>query len=201
LFVQAARRMREDPIAVVPRTYSTSDVSALTGLDYNADWDPVLQVSREWSGLDPVSQMLFSDMQTYMAEDILTKVDRMSMAHSLEVRAPILDYRVVELACRMPLSFKLHRMNTKRILKDVARKHLPPSIIDRSKYGFQVPLGAWLKGELKGWAEERLFDESPGYLNKKFVSRIWQEHQIGRADNAHKIWLLLVFNEWRGQFV
>ena len=145
--------------------------------------------------------MLYTDIQTYLAEDILTKVDRMSMAHSLEVRSPLLDHRVVELACRLPLAFKIRGMTTKRILKDTARNHVPAAILGRSKYGFQAPLGRWLKDNLRTWAQERLLDREHGMFRKGVVEKLWQEHQEGRADHAHKIWLLLVFNEWHGQFM
>jgi len=196
LFADAARRMREDPQAVIPRTFSTAQLDRLTKVGYDADADPVLEMGQRWSGLDPVSRMLITDMQTYMVEDILTKVDRMSMAHSLEVRCPLLDYRVVEFACRLPLDFKLKGRTTKRILKDVAQGYVPPAILTRSKYGFQVPLGAWLKGSLRQWAEERLLDADHDYLKREPVEALWKEHQEGRADHGHRIWLILVFNEW-----
>jgi len=201
LFIRAAARMRDNPLCVVPRTFSRDQVIALTGLDYQVEADPALSAARQWMGLDPVSRMLYTDIQTYLAEDILTKVDRMSMAHSLEVRSPLLDYRVVELACRLPLAFKIRGMTTKRILKDTARNHLPAAILNRSKYGFQAPLGRWLKDNLRTWAQERLLDCEHGVFRKGVVEKLWQEHQEGRADHAHKIWLLLVFNEWYGQFM
>jgi asparagine synthase (glutamine-hydrolysing) len=201
LFVQAARRMREDPLAAIPRTFSRAEAAALTGIRYDPDTDPVIRAAREWVGLDPVSRMLFTDIHTYLAEDILTKVDRMSMAHALEVRSPLLDYRVVEFACRLPLSFKISGRTTKRILRDVARGRVPESIIRRSKYGFQAPLGLWFKTNLKQWAEERLLDSSQHMFDPAEVQKIWQDHQIGRADNAHKIWLLLFLAEWERQFL
>lgn len=201
LFVQAAARMREDPLAVVPRTFSRTQVGELTGMDYHADADPVLAIAREWSGLDPVSHMMRTDIQTYMAEDILTKVDRMSMAHSLEVRSPLLDYRVVELACRLPRSMKIRGITTKHILRQVARGHVPEPILKRSKYGFQVPLGQWFKNDLRAWTEERLMDSSHTYFKRPFVESLWNEHLAGRADHTHRIWLLLFFNEWFDQFM
>ena len=199
LFLKAAERMRENPLAVVPRTFSYSEVKNLTGMDYRVDADPVLARAREWSGLDPVSQMMLTDIETYMADDILTKVDRMSMAHALEVRCPLLDYRVVESACRLPWTSKIQGFTTKSMLRQAARDHVPDPILNRSKYGFQVPLGQWFKGDLKSWAEERLMDANHGYFDKSFVENLWQEHQSGRADHTHRIWLLLFFNEWFAQ--
>ena len=201
LFVQAARRMREDPLAAIPRTFSPDQAFALTGIAYEPDADPVISAAREWAGLDPVSRMLFTDIHTYLAEDILTKVDRMSMAHALEVRSPLLDFRVVELACRLPLSFKIAGRTTKRILRDVSHGRVPESIVTRSKYGFQAPLGSWLKTDLKAWAAERLMDSAHGIFDPAVAEQIWQDHQSGRADNAHKIWLLLFLGEWARQFL
>jgi asparagine synthase (glutamine-hydrolysing) len=200
LFIRASRRMRDDPLAVVPRTFSRDQVIRLLGSDYRTDADPVLATALQWAGIDPVSQMMLTDVQTYLAEDILTKVDRMSMAHALEVRSPLLDYRVVEFACRLPRAFKIQGRTTKKILRDTAAGRVPHAILDRSKYGFQVPLGAWFKGDLKAWAQSRLLDGVHGLLDKRFVETIWQEHQQGRVDHTHRIWLLLFFNEWFDQF-
>ncbi|MFH1113586.1 MAG: asparagine synthase (glutamine-hydrolyzing) [Pseudomonadota bacterium] len=200
LFLKAAARMRENPLAVVPRTFSYSEVKSLTGTDYRVDADPVLARAKEWSGLDPVSHMMLTDIETYMAEDILTKVDRMSMAHALEVRCPLLDYRIVEFACRLPWTSKIRGFTTKSILRQAARGHVPDPILNRSKYGFQVPLGQWFKGDLKTWAEERLMDAPHGYFDQRFVENLWKEHQSGRADHTHRIWLVLFFNEWFAQF-
>ncbi len=121
LFVAASRRVRENPLALIPRTFTYEEALRLTGIDYHMESDPVIGAARQWMGLDPVSRMMFTDIRTYMAEDILTKVDRMSMAHALEVRSPLLDYRIVEFACRLPLSLKIRRMVTKFILKQAAK--------------------------------------------------------------------------------
>ncbi len=199
LFVRACNRLRRDPNALVPRTFSQDQVARLTGIVYRPDTDPCLAIAREYAGLDPVSAMMLTDIQTYLAEDILTKVDRMTMAHSLEVRCPLLDYRIVELACRMPLSFKIKSTTTKRILREAAKSLVPHPILTRAKYGFQMPLGEWLKGRLKKWAQSLLFDLSLDLLDREYVTRLWDEHQSGKMDHAHRIWLLLVFQEWRRQ--
>jgi len=199
LFLEACRRIGKNPLALAPRTFSHSQTLQLLGEDYQAEADPVIATARQWMGLDPVSRMMFTDLQTYLAEDILTKVDRMSMAHALEVRCPLLDYRVVELACRMPLAFKLRGRTTKRILRDAAKGHVPHTTLARSKYGFQAPLGAWFKRELRTWAEARLLDKSHGLFRTDVVEGLWHEHQEGRVDHSHRIWLLLIFNEWWDQ--
>jgi len=200
LFVEASRRIRDNPLAVVPRTFSAAQVAKLTGLRYQTDLDPVIAAARQWMGLDPVSRMMLTDLQTYLAEDILTKVDRMSMAHALEVRCPLLDHRVVEFASRMPLSFKIRGLKTKRVLRDVAQGHVPAGIIGRSKYGFQIPLGSWFKRGLKDWAEQRLMECPHGIFDKGVVQELWKEHQLGHADHTHRLWLLIFFNEWHAQF-
>ncbi len=188
LFVQAARRIREDPLAVIPRTFSLREVNDLTDGQYQPDLDPALEAARQWAGLDPVSTMLFTDMQTYMAEDILTKVDRMSMAHALEVRSPLLDYRVAEFACGLPLRFKIRGMETKGVLKATAGGLVPVGILKRAKYGFQVPLGEWFKGGLRGWARGRLLDSGNSPVRRAACERLWNEHITGKADHAHKLW-------------
>ncbi len=199
LFVAASRRMRENPLAVIPQTFTLPEARLLTGMDYHSDSDSVLETARQWTGLDPVTRMMFTDIQTYMAEDILTKVDRMSMAHSLEVRSPLLDYRVVELACKMPLGFKMGYRQTKKILRNVARGLVPSEILGRSKYGFQVPLGQWFKTDLRKWAEDRLLGGHYTVFKREQVEKIWSEHLAGKADNAHKLWLILIFGEWQSQ--
>lgn len=196
LFVRAATRIRKNPLAVVPRTFSESEVLKMTGIEHRTEMDPVILAAREWAGLDPVSHMMFSDIQTYLSEDILTKVDRMSMAHGLEVRSPLLDHRIVELACRIPLGFKIRGLTTKRILRDVAADRVPDPILRRSKYGFQVPMGSRLKGNLKEWALPRLLDFSHDVFRRDVLENLWQQHQIGHADHSHRLWLIMVFNEW-----
>ncbi|MCA1960781.1 MAG: asparagine synthase (glutamine-hydrolyzing) [Desulfomonile sp.] len=196
LFVEAARRVRSDPLAVIPRTFSCDQLAELTGIRYDSHQDPAIEAAQRWMQLDPVSRMWFTDIETYLAEDILTKVDRMSMAHALEVRSPFLDYRLVELACRLPAAFKLKGRTTKHIMRDAARELVPGPILTRSKYGFQVPLGTWFKNGLKEWARSRLFGTRNGFFQPDAVKKLWHEHQQGQSDHAHRIWLLLVFNEW-----
>jgi len=201
LFIRACTRLRDEPHALVPRTFSKEQVSRLTGIAYLPDTDVCLSIARQYAGLDPVSAMMLTDIQTYLAEGILTKVDRVSMAHSLEVRCPLLDYRLVELACRMPLAFKLKGTTTKSILREAAKPLVPSAILKRPKYGFQIPLGEWLKGGLRSWAQAMLFDSSRQFLDSGFIAQIWDEHQSGKCDHAHRIWLLLIFQEWCRQLV
>ncbi|MFA6222459.1 MAG: asparagine synthase (glutamine-hydrolyzing) [Desulfomonilaceae bacterium] len=200
LFIDASNRIRRNPSALTPQTFSIDDVRALTGLTYDPGLDPAIANADQWPALDPVSRMMFTDIQTYLADDILTKVDRMSMAHALEVRSPLLDHRIVEFACRLPLRFKIRGTTTKRILRDVAQGVVPDEIIGRSKQGFQTPIGEWFKTSLKKWCEHRLFDYDHGFMEKRLVEKIWKDHQEARSDNASRIWLILFFNEWVEQF-
>ncbi len=200
LFLAACNRLQCDPLALVPNTFTHAEIRRLTDCDYVATNDPVPAIAAQWMGLDPVSRMMFADIKTYLAEDILTKVDRMSMAHALEVRSPLLDYRIVELACKMPLRFKMNAVSTKRILRDCALGLVPQPIIERKKYGFQAPFGLKIKGELKDWCRTLLIEKGRhGIFDPKELLRIWRDHQENRADNAWKIWSIVVFNEWLDQ--
>lgn len=201
LFVNASERMRNEPLALIPRTFSKEEVHQLTGFDYDLETDPVIETARAYLNLGPVQSMMFTDLRTYLGEDILTKVDRMSMAHSLEVRSPLLDYRVVEMACRLPLSYKISGMTGKRILKDVASGLVPKSIIKRSKYGFQVPLGEWFRKDLRQWAGRKLFERRHSGFNTDFIKQMWTQHLLGKQDNTFKIWLLLIYMDWESSIL
>lgn len=196
LFIKASERMRTEPLALIPRTFSRDEVHRLTGIEYEMDADPVIETARSYLRLGPVNSMMFTDIATYLAEDILTKVDRMSMAHSLEIRCPLLDYRVVEFACSLPLQFKLSGATGKRILRDVAQGLIPGSIINRSKYGFQAPLGEWFRKDLRQWAGRKLFGTRCSRFDNDFVKDIWTQHLLGKQDNTFKIWLLIIFRDW-----
>lgn len=153
-----------------------------------------------WPKLDSFEHwMMAMDAQTYMADDILVKVDRAAMANSLETRVPMLDHRVVELAWRLPLSMKIRDGRGKWVLREVLYRHVPRELIERPKKGFSIPLGEWLRGPLREWAEA-LLDESrmrkEGFFNTDPVRRAWQQHLEGRVDYSTRLWGVLMFQAW-----
>ncbi len=143
--------------------------------------------------------MMFKDSLTYLPDDILCKVDRAAMSNSLETRIPFLDHRVVEYAWRMPFKMKIRNNKGKWALRQILYKYVPSDLIDRPKSGFAIPIGEWLRGPLKEWAED-LIEENKiikqGFLNHKSVRKIWESHISGNADYTAKIWSILMFQSW-----
>lgn len=152
-----------------------------------------------------LGKLQYLDIKTYLAADILTKVDRMSMAASLETRAPFLDHIFVELAARVPARFKLRGRQGKYLLKKLAeRLDVPSEVIYRPKQGFGIPLVHWFRNELKSMLSEVLTDPRTvqrGYFNSKVVCNLLAEHSDGRRDQSAALWLLLVFELWHRNFL
>lgn len=160
---------------------------------------PALTVFDDKNELSIAAMMQLIDMQTYLPDDILVKVDRASMARSLETRAPLLDHRLVEFAWRIPSSMNVNNGAGKHLIKQIAHRYLPKQLMDRPKIGFGVPVGEWLRGPLKPWAEELLGEQrlaSDGYLNVDLVRAKWLEHQKGRRNWQYHLWDLLMFQSW-----
>ncbi|HEX7709204.1 MAG TPA: asparagine synthase (glutamine-hydrolyzing) [Thermoanaerobaculia bacterium] len=148
---------------------------------------------------DFTERMMYFDQVSYLMDDILVKVDRASMAVSLEAREPLLDHRLVELAWRLPLHFKLRNGKGKWILREVLARHVPRHLFERPKMGFALPLDAWLRGPLRDWAEtllepRRLLAE--GYFDVRQVRALWSDHLNGRGEWQHHIWIVLMFQAW-----
>jgi asparagine synthase (glutamine-hydrolysing) len=146
-----------------------------------------------------VEQQMYWDAQTYMVNDILTKVDRASMRVGLEARVPLLDHEIVELAWRIPISMKIKDGDSKWILRQLLYKYVPRKLIERPKMGFGVPLDEWLRSSLKEWAEDLLDPanlEEEGYFLKNEVMQAWDAHQSGRINAGAPLWTLLMFQSW-----
>ena len=159
--------------------------------DRPASWPPLP---------DPLARMMWLDAALRLPESILVKVDRASMGVGLEVRCPLLDHRVVELLARMPTAWKVRDGQRKWLLRRVLARHVPPALTERAKRGFGVPLGDWLRGELREWAES-LLDErglrEDGLLDAAAVRSVWRGHVTGRRDRRFLLWNLLVFQAWQ----
>lgn len=144
-------------------------------------------------------RMTYCDAVTYLPDDILCKVDRASMAVSLETRVPFLDHRVAALAARIPVALKVRGLHGKQILRQLLFRHAPRSLFDRPKAGFAVPVGEWIKGPLRDWAEDLLDPASmkaDGWFDPNIVERRWRDHLAGRSDSTPALWAILMFNAW-----
>jgi len=144
-------------------------------------------------------RMMLRDALSYLPDDILVKVDRASMGVSLEARVPILDYRIVEFAWRVPMRLKIRDGQGKFILRELLNKYVPQEITTRPKMGFDVPVAAWLRGELRDWAES-LIDAArlkrEGFLDVEAVGAKWKEHLSGKRNHQHSLWAVLMFQAW-----
>ncbi|MEO8601771.1 MAG: asparagine synthase (glutamine-hydrolyzing) [bacterium] len=157
--------------------------------------------AREW---EPLARVQYVEMKTYLPGDLLTKVDRASMAHGLEVRVPLLDHPLVEYAARLPARLHLRDGVSKALLKHVMRDRLPRAVLERPKMGFSMPIVHWLRGELRGWFEQRVLtrDACIGeWIEPRVVRAWWEEHQRGERDLSRTLWALLVLESWARRFL
>ncbi len=180
---------------------STDIRRALGGRDSSAGFRQLLNVPHSAKHID---RLLYLDSKTYLPGDILTKVDRMSMAHSIEARVPLLDYKLIEFVETIPANLKLRGRTTKHILKQAVRGLIPDQIINRPKQGFGVPIAKWFNNELRDMLHDTLTDSRTrqrGYFNQQSVEAILNEHARGRRDNSRHLWGLLTLELWQRTFI
>jgi asparagine synthase (glutamine-hydrolysing) len=146
-----------------------------------------------------VEQMQFLDINNYLLDDILTKVDRASMAYGLEAREPLLDHRIVEFSWQLPMNLKIRNQDQKWILKQILAKYLPKDLIDRPKMGFGVPIDSWIRKDLRELTLDLLSPkklDSQGFFDSKVVNNRLQQHLSGKQNYQHDLWGVLMFQLW-----
>lgn len=162
--------------------------------------ETVVDSPDQWPDVGSFEEWMMSiDIQMYMVDDILVKVDRAAMANSLETRVPLLDHRLVQLACSLPLSMKIRNNQGKWLLRELLYRHVPKHLIERPKKGFSIPLAQWLRGPLREWAESLLDSKllsQQGYFNSAEVQKVWKHHLSGGGDRSRQLWSILMFQAW-----
>ena len=172
-----------------------------------ADYDPFSVFEPHFArarDLDPLSRVQYVEIKTYLVGDLLTKVDRASMAHGLEVRVPFLDHELIEYAARLPSAQKLRDGVDKFLLKEALRDRLPAKVLDRPKMGFSMPLARWLREDLSGLFERRALAEAmvlPELFDLEPIRQWWSEHRAGSHDHSRLLWSLLVLESWGRRFL
>ncbi len=174
----------------------------------NQNMPQILAEQSDWqagdNALSFAEKMMYWDALSYLPNDILTKVDRASMAVSLEARAPLLDRRIYDYVWRLPERFKVRDGQGKWLLRQVLRRHIPEEMFDRPKQGFSMPVGAWLRGDLRGWAEDLLDEKTmleQGDLDVGIVRGVWDDHLAGKGNASTKLWAVLMYQAWRKKWM
>ncbi|MBK57146.1 MAG: asparagine synthase (glutamine-hydrolyzing) [Flavobacteriaceae bacterium] len=192
-----SRSPEEAYISILSR-WSSCDEPPLKGRRAFA----IPKVDSRWD-FTPLNKLLYWDFKTYLPEDILVKVDRASMQHSLEVRVPFLNHRIVDFAFRLSDREKMNKGKTKALLRKLLARHLDPNVFERPKEGFSFPIGDWLRGPLQEWAED-LF-QSQKFRNVHFIQhdqldKIWKQHQKGTVNHQKGLWTILMFASWHSEY-
>jgi asparagine synthase (glutamine-hydrolysing) len=191
-----ARSAREMYAGVLSRPHAVSALVSRGGLQRDA-------ATLAWRDEVSVPEaMMLADTLGILVDGFLVKVDRAAMSASLETRAPLLDPNVFEAAWRLPLSARVGATSGKQLLRELLSKHVPRVIVDRPKQGFGVPLGAWLRGPMRPWAEELVDPRAiaaSGYFDVTAVRRMWAEHCAGRHDHELTLWSVLMLQNWLRQ--
>jgi len=183
------------------RALYTDDFTRLLGGNDSGHW--LRDALAPEPHLDPVDAVLRADALLYLPEDLLAKVDIASMANSLEARSPLLDHRLVEFCAALPSSYKLKGRRSKWLLRQLMRDRLPPAILSRPKMGFGVPVGGWLRGELRPLLEDTLLSSralNRGYFKGSAIRALIDEHLSRRVDRTAHIWGLLMLELWFQEF-
>ena len=146
-----------------------------------------------------ISELMINDIKNWLVDDILVKVDRMTMAVALEVRSPFLDYELIEMMASLPDKYKIRNLTTKYLLKKIACKYLPKEIVYRKKHGFASPLSEWFKNELKTYLSDKLLSKNTvinNFFNPEKIQNLYLNHMNGMADESEKLWTLLILETW-----
>ena len=172
---------------------------AVSDLSNTRAYDAVTEPYRRCPSTSSVQRAMYADLKVYLPNDVLVKVDRMSMLHGLEVRCPLLDRRIVEFGFRMPIDVKMRRWRPKHLLRSIAAARLPDSIVRLPKHGFSAPVGAWIAGAYAEMFREdvlRPASAAATLLDLKRVRRMFDEHRAGRADHSHALWAIWMLERW-----
>jgi asparagine synthase (glutamine-hydrolysing) len=183
------------------RLYTRDTLDRMRTIDVGAE---SARLMARAAHLDPVSRFQYVDTMQYLPADILVKVDRMSMANSLEVRSPLLDHPVVEYMATLPVAFKLRGGISKYVLRKVAERLLPHAVLTKRKQGFALPADRWFRGDLRQAAAEILLDHqtlSRGYFRKETITRMLKHHAAGHRDYSAWIWCLVVLETWFREYL
>ena len=190
-------------------SFSFSENEKVLSPEFNAEFnqnrlvEEILSYEKEYPYDDQITKLQYLDLKLYLQESILVKVDRASMACSLEVRAPFLDHELVEFVMSLPSKFKLKGFTSKNILKKAMKNWLPDEVIRRPKKGFGVPIAKWVKGPLNPLFRELLASDRvgrEGFFNPEYVTRLLQDHLLNKRDNRKQLWTLLVWELWVNRY-